>query len=108
MKTLRFIIIAAMSLLSAISASAAKRYLGGDISLLPEYSSAKYYNHSGTRYTDPLQLFTDEGMNSMRVRLFVDPSAYTGSDADANACQDLDYIKPLCKQIKDADRKSVV
>lgn len=40
-------------------------------------------------------------MNAMRVRLFVNPEAYTGSDKDPNAKQSLDYITPLCKRIKD-------
>ena len=109
----RIISILAIALLTATAASASKRYLGGDISLLPEYqnANAKYYTHSGSQVSDPLQLFADEGMNSMRVRLFVDPSAYQGNStnpADANACQDLAYIKPLCKQIKDAGFKLVL
>lgn len=41
----------------------------------------------------------------MRLRLFVDPSKYTGKDKDANTCQDIEYIKPLAKRIKDAGFK---
>ncbi len=37
----------------------------------------------------------------MRVRLFVNPEDYSGADKDANACQDLEYIVPLCKSIKE-------
>ena len=82
----------------------AQKYVGGDISLLPEYinANATYYDSKGQRVTSPLQLFKDEGMNAMRVRLFVNPSQYTGSDKDPNACQDLEYVKKLGKQIKDA------
>ena len=82
----------------------AQKYVGGDISLLPEYinANATYYDSKGQRITSPLQLFKDEGMNAMRVRLFVNPSQYTGSDKDPNACQDLEYVKKLGKQIKDA------
>lgn len=82
----------------------AQKYVGGDISLLPEYinANATYYDSKGQSVTSPLQLFKDEGMNAMRVRLFVNPSQYTGSDKDPNACQDLEYVKKLGKQIKDA------
>ena len=90
--------------LCVISVASAQKYVGGDISLLPEYinANAKYYNYQGQSVSSPLQLFHDEGLNTMRVRLFVNPSDYTGSDKDPNACQDLDYVKNLGKQIKDA------
>ena len=90
--------------LCVISVASAQKYVGGDISLLPEYinANAKYYNYQGQSVSSPLQLFYDEGLNAMRVRLFVNPSDYTGSDKDPNACQDLDYVKSLGKQIKDA------
>ena len=90
--------------LCVISVASAQKYVGGDISLLPEYinANAKYYNYQGQSVSSPLQLFHDEGLNAMRVRLFVNPSDYTGSDKDPNACQDLDYVKSLGKQIKDA------
>lgn len=82
----------------------AERYVGGDISLLPEYENAgaKYKTHDGRPIAELLPWLHEQGMNAMRVRLFVDPDAYTGSDKDPNACQDLDYIIPLCKRIKDA------
>ena len=90
--------------LCVISVASAQKYVGGDISLLPEYinANAKYYNYQGQSVSSPLQLFHDEGLNAMRVRLFVNPSDYTGSDKDPNACQDLEYVKNLGKQIKDA------
>ena len=91
------------ALLVALSASAV-RYAGGDISLLPEYqkAGAQYKTHDGTPITTLLPWLRDQGMNAMRVRLFVDPAAYTGSDKDPNACQSLDYILPLCREINDA------
>ena len=90
--------------LCVISVASAQKYVGGDISLLPEYinANAKYYNYQGQSVSSPLQLFHDEGLNAMRVRLFVNPSDYNGSDKDPNACQDLEYVKSLGKQIKDA------
>lgn len=84
-----------------------QKYVGGDISLLPtmETAGAQYKTHDGQPIADPLAFFAQEGMNAMRVRLFVDPSAYTGSDKDANACQDLTYVLPLAQRIKGAGHK---
>ncbi len=84
----------------------AQRYVGGDISLLPEYekAGAQYKTHDGTPINDLLPWLHEEGMNAMRVRLFVNPddhkTAYP-SKYDPNACQDLEYITPLCKKIVD-------
>lgn len=84
----------------------AQRYVGGDISCLTsnEAYNPTWLTHDGSS-TTPLELFKEEGMNAMRVRLFVAPEKYTGSDKDANACQDLDYVKALGKRIKDAGFK---
>lgn len=87
-----------------------QRYVGGDISLLPEYekAGAKYKTHEGTPIEDLVPWLEKEGMNAMRVRLFVNPKKYaqlhpTGTLAqDPNACQDLEYIIPLCRRIVDA------
>ncbi len=93
-------VVAAMAALAA----AAQRYVGGDISLLPLYeeAGAQYKTPEGTPVSDLLAYCREEGMNIMRVRLFVDPQAYTGADRDPNACQDLEMIIPLCRRIKDA------
>ena len=87
---------------SCVASAASPRYVGGDISLLPDYETAKakYYDTAGKPVADVLKFCYDEGMNCMRVRLFVNPSDYKGSDKDANAKQDLDYIIPLCQRIK--------
>ena len=81
-----------------------QKYVGGDISLLPKYENAgaTYYNHYGTAISSPLTFFKEQGMNAMRVRLFVDPSNET---SDANVCQDLAWVKTLGKRIKDAGFK---
>lgn len=78
------------------------RYAGGDISLLPAYeeAGAVYLDYDGTPVSgSALDFFKQQGMNIMRVRLFVDPAAYTGPDKDPNACQSLEYILPICKRI---------
>lgn len=82
----------------------AVKYAGGDISLLPEYENAGavYLTQEGQRIDNLLEFNRQKGMNIMRVRLFVDPAAYNGPDDDPNACQNLEYITPLCRRIKDA------
>lgn len=82
----------------------AQKYVGGDISLLPEYENAgaQYKAHDGTPINDLLPWLHEEGMNAMRVRLFVNPTDHKAkypSNFDPNACQDLEYITPLCKKI---------
>lgn len=96
-------LLASLALIIPLTVTAATRYVGGDISLLPEYekAGAKYLDHDGKPITSLLPWLHDCGMNAMRMRLFVDPEAYTGPDRDPNACQSLDYIIPLCRRIKD-------
>ena len=78
----------------------AQKYVGGDISLLPKYEQAGvvYKDKNGNTVSDVIAFFKQEGMNAMRVRLFVDPS----KDSDKAVCQDLEYVKSLGKRIKDA------
>lgn len=101
--TMKRTIVAMLFGLCIISGYAQKKLVGGDISLLPEYESATYMDRSGN-VVKPLDLFKREGLNAMRVRLFVNPDKYPG-DKDPNACQDLEYVKALGKQIKDAGFK---
>ena len=84
-------------LATAITA-AGQTYVGGDISMLTKYEEAGvvYKDKSGNA-VQPLTFFKQEGLNAMRVRLFVDPS----KDSDKAVCQDLDYVKALGKRIKD-------
>lgn len=78
----------------------AQKYVGGDISMLPKYEAAgvEYRDATGNVVPDVLAFFKQEGLNAMRVRLFVDPS----KDNDKAVCQDLDYVKQLGKRIKEA------
>lgn len=104
---MRKILLGILAILVACPLLAQSRFVGGDISLLSSYVSngAEYYQHDGTAITDPLSFFKDEGMNAMRVRLFVDPSNASSDDKGEGVCQDLDYEKALGKQIKDAGLK---
>lgn len=80
----------------------AQYYVGGDISMLTKYEQAGvvYKDNSG-KTVQPLSFFSEQGLNAMRVRLFVDPS----KSGDKAVCQDLDYVKALGKRIKDAGMK---
>ena len=62
----------------------AQKYVGGDISMLPKYEQAGvvYKDKSGNTVSDVIAFFKQEGMNAMRVRLFVDPS----NDNDKAVC----------------------
>ncbi len=99
---LKYLFVAAISMVATLGFTKT-RYVGGDISLLPEYENAgaQYKDHEGKPILDLLPYLYDEGMNAMRIRLFVNPDNYKEDDKDANACQDLEYIIPLCKRIID-------
>ncbi len=101
MKLLKLLLITA--LLCSTNTLRAQKYVGGDISLLTKYEEAGvvYKDKSGNTVSDVLGFFNEEGLNAMRVRLFVDPS----NDNDKAVCQDLDYVKALGKRIKDAGMK---
>lgn len=79
-----------------------QKYVGGDISMLTKYEDAGVvYKDKNGNTVQPLVFFKEEGMNAMRVRLFVDPS----KDNDKAVCQDIDYVKALGKRIKDNGMK---
>ena len=99
-----FYILCALTLFGNLSCFAQAKYVGGDISLLPSYVShgAKYYDINGNAITAPLTYFGEQGMNAMRVRLFVNPENASADDKGQGVVQDLEYVKNLGKQIKDA------
>ena len=82
-----------------IPASAQQRYVGGDVSVLLKYEEqhATYLDKDGGNISDLLVYLKEQGWNTMRVRIFSDPS----KDADKNVCQDLEYVKQLGKRIKE-------
>lgn len=88
----------------ALMSQAQQRYVGGDISLLPSYESAGawYMDADNERITDMLGYLKAQGLNSLRVRLFVDPTQATQAEKDQGVRQNLDYVKALGKRIKDA------
>ena len=82
----------------------AQKYLGGDISMLPKYEEANavYRDKTGKVIPDVIQFMKEQGMNAMRVRLFVDPSKAPADDKIEGVWQNLEYVKALGKRIKDA------
>ena len=100
-KLLLLLTIATLGL--AASAQDKYKYVGGDISMLTKYEEAGvvYKDKDGNTISDVIAFFKHEGMNAMRVRLFVDPT----QDNDKAVCQDLEYVMALGKRIKDAGMK---
>lgn len=82
----------------------AQKYLGGDVSLLLTYeeNGANYMDIDGKKITDLLAFLKEQGLNTMRVRLFVNPSKASAEAKGQGVRQDLEYVKKLGKKIKDA------
>ena len=85
----------------------ALKYVGGDISLLPKYEEqgAQFKDKNGNTITDLVSFVREQGWNTIRVRLFVDPVKGQAITDDANkkeVVQDLDFVTALGKRIKDA------
>ena len=87
-------------LLCCFSMMHAQKYVGGDLSVLLKYEEQKatYLDKDGKAIADLLTFVKQQGWNTVRVRLFDDPS----KDTDKNVCQDIAYVKKLGKRIKDA------
>ena len=84
-----------------------QRYVGGDISMLPQFEkySSGYKDVIGQKINDLLRWFmSDCGWNTFRVRLFVNPQQKTPDykKTDYAVCQDLSYVTSLGKRIKEA------
>ena len=92
------------ALLAVLLTAHAQRFVGGDISLLPSYeeNGTKYLDKDGRTISDVIAFSADNGLNAMRVRLFVDPANASSVDKGQGVRQDLDYVKALGKRIKDA------
>ena len=67
-------------------------YAGGDISLLPTYEEhgANYMDKDGQKITDMLSFLKGQGMNAIRVRLFVEPDRAPAEHKGQGVRQDLD------------------
>lgn len=88
------------------ASSNVQMYVGGDVSLLAKYEAhgTKWLDGNGEATGDLLLYMRDKGkMNTVRLRLFVDPSKASADERGWGAVQDLDYVKTLGKRVKDAD-----
>lgn len=86
---------------------AGTRYVGGDISMLPQFEqySSGYKDVTNKKVNDLLTWFvSDCGWNTFRVRIFVNPQQKEPdySSTDYAVCQDLAYVTALGKRIKAA------
>ncbi|MBR3480438.1 MAG: glycosyl hydrolase 53 family protein [Prevotella sp.] len=100
----RFFYMLAFAMMVAGTAEAqnsAIHYVGGDISLLTKYETqkAQYKDLNGKTISALLPYLKEQGWNTIRVRLMVDPSK---SDDPKSVIQDLDYVKALGARIKAA------
>lgn len=79
-----------------------KLYVGADLSMLPAYEKGgvEYRDISGELIPDMLSFLKsgEVGWNTVRVRLFVDPSRYT--EKEPMVCQDLNYVTEFGKELK--------
>ena len=108
MKTFHYLL---ATLLSAFAlTSSAQKLAGGDISLLPSYEEkgAQYFDHNGNAIPSLLPFLKVQGWNAMRVRLFVDPANATEEEKRQGVVQDIAYVKPLAKRIKDEGFKLIL
>lgn len=106
-KFLLLTLAACTSLLCTNAQSDHQRYVGGDISMLPQFEkySSGYKDVNGKKISDLISwCVSDCGWNTFRVRIFVDPKqqAPDYQTKDYAICQDLEYVSALGKRIKDA------
>ena len=91
----------------SVCAQAQQRYVGGDISMLPQYEqySSGYKDVSGQKISNLIPWLVNTcGWNTFRVRIFVNPQkkAPDYTSADYAICQDLAYVTALGQRIKAA------
>lgn len=80
-----------------------ERLVGGDISMLPQYEANGniYYDDKGQPINNLIRYFKNIGLNTMRVRLFVDPSKASADAKGEGVVQDLNYVMKLGRRIKE-------
>ena len=96
-----------LCVLAYMCADAQTRYVGGDITMLPQYEqySSGYKDVNNRKVNDLIAWSMSAcGWNTFRVRLFVYPQqkAPDYQTTDYAVCQDLAYVTALGKRIKDA------
>ena len=100
---MRRLLTLALLVLTLVQPADAKRFLGGDISMLKAHQEeGVIYRDLSGHPVEPLELFRQMGWNMMRVRLFVDPEKAPKEHHDQGVCQDLAYVIDLCRTIRTA------
>ena len=96
MKTIAYIL-TILFCLTTTTVLAQHKVLGADLSMLPVYEEqhVTYKDKNGNTIADVLKFFHEQGINTVRVRLFVNPTGETG------VVQDLEFVKSFGKRIKD-------
>lgn len=105
MKNLMRTLLPALAFWAAFLPVAAQRHVGGDVSLLKAYEDkgVAYVDQDGNATGALLPYLKNAcGMNTMRVRLFHNPANASSEARGQGVFQDLDYVKALGKEIKDA------
>jgi arabinogalactan endo-1,4-beta-galactosidase len=102
----RILYVLTFALVAGTSMAQRLHYVGGDISLLTKYETqkAQYKDSNGKTISDLLPFLKEQGWNTIRVRLMVDPSKVNDTQTDHNrlVVQNLDYVKALGARIKAA------
>jgi len=98
-----FIPVVLLMAMQVVGFAQPKRYLGGDVSLLPSYEqTGTIYRDFDGKPIEPLVFFSEMGWNAIRVRLFVNPEFAPQEHKEEGVCQDLKYALNLSKRVKDA------
>ncbi len=102
----RFFYMLTFALVAVTSMAQRLHYVGGDISLLTKYETqkAQYKDLNGKTISDLLPFLKEQGWNTIRVRLMVDPSKVNNEQTGHNrlVVQNLAYVKALGARIKAA------
>ena len=88
-------------MLAMVANGQPRKYLGGDISLLPSYEQAgTVYRDFDGKPIEPLAFFKKMGWNAIRVRLFVNPEYAPQEHKEEGVCQDLKYALKVMSKVK--------
>ena len=87
-----FISVVLLMAMQVVGFAQPKRYLGGDVSLLPSYEQTGIvYRDFDGKPIEPLAFFKKMGWNAIRVRLFVNPEYAPQEHKEEGVCHDLKY-----------------
>ncbi len=101
MKRIYLLSLTALLLLAACAPKAEKFVIGADISFVPEMEKrGAVFHDSKGKVKDVVAIMSDYGFNTIRLRIFVDPSAPNGYSRDGFC--DLEHTLAMARRIKSA------